>query len=94
MQRYFSVRGVSVEPLEVDGSAHRRSGTPVGSKNDEAMVNPYCREIDKRKQAVDLKVTGEVSSSGRMASVGPALGCLDRGSVAECRVWIESGFRL
>ena len=81
MRRYFSVRGVRVEPLEVDVSAHRRSGTTVGSKTDEAMVNPYCREIDKRKQAVDLKVTGEVSSSGRMASVGR--------NVAECRVQVK-----
>ena len=58
----------------------------MGSKNDEAIVNPCCREIDKRKQAVALKVTGEVSSSGRMASVGR--------SVAGCSIWIESNFRL
>ena len=56
----------------------RQNGTTVGSQNGETMVNPCCREIDKRKQAVDLKVTGEVSSSGRMASVGRY--------VAECRV--------
>ena len=43
-------------------------------------------EVDKGKQAVDLKVTREVSSSGRMASVGRY--------VAECSVWIESDFRL
>ena len=68
------------------GFAYRRNGTTVGSQNDETMVNPCCREIDKRKQAVDLKVTREVSSSGRMASVGRY--------VAECSVWIESDFRL
>jgi hypothetical protein len=68
----------------VDGSTHRRSGTTVGNKNGETVVNPCCREIDKRKQAVDLKVTGEVSPSGRMASVGRY--------VAECRVRVESDF--
>ena len=50
------------------GFAYRRNGATMGSKNDETMVNPCCREIDKRKQAVDLKVTGEVSSPGRMAA--------------------------
>ena len=58
----------------------------MGSKDDEAMVNPCCREIDKRKQAVDIKVTGEVSPSGRLASVGR--------HVAECRVRVKSDFRL
>lgn len=82
----FQCAVLAYNPLEVDGSAHRRSGTTVGSKNDEALVNPCCREIDKRKQTVDLKVTGEVSSSGRMVSVGRP--------VAECRVWIESDLRL
>ena len=58
----------------------------MGSKDDEAVVNPRCREIDKRKQAVDLKVTGEVSPSGRLASVGRY--------VAEYRVQVKRDFRL
>lgn len=70
----------------MDGTAHRRSDTAVGDKDDAIVVNPCCREIDKRKQAVDLKVTGEVSLSGRMANVGKY--------VAECRVRIESDFSL
>jgi len=56
----------------------------VGNKDGETVVNPCGREVDKRKQAVDLKVTGEVSPSGRMAIVGRY--------VAECRIWVEMNF--
>ena len=70
----------------MDGSAHGRGGTTVGNKDDEALVNSCCGEIDKRKQAVDLKITGEVSSSGRMAGVGR--------NVAECSIRVESNFCL
>ena len=68
------------------GIDYMRNSTTVGSQNYVTMAKPRCREIDKRKQAVDLEVAGEVSSSGRMASVGR--------DVAECSVRIESGFRL
>lgn len=60
------------------------SDTEVGNKDGETVVNPCGREVDKRKQAVDLKVTGEVSPSGRMAIVGRY--------VAECRIWVEMNF--
>ncbi len=66
----------------MDGAAHRRIGAAVGGKDDAVVVDSCCREIDKGKQAVDLKVTGEVSSSGRMAGVGR--------HVAECGVRLES----
>ena len=78
--------GVSVQSFEVDGAAYRGSDTTVGSKDDETVVNPCSREIDKRKQAVDIKVTREVSPSGRMASVGR--------HVAECSVRVERDFCL
>ena len=68
----------------MDDSAHRRSGTTGGNNNDETVVNPCCREIDTRKQAVDLKVTEEVSPSGRMAGVGR--------HVTECCIRVESDF--
>ena len=80
------MRGVSVQSFEVDGAAYRGSDTTVGSKDDETVVNPCSREIDKRKQAVDIKVTREVSPSGRMASVGR--------HVVECRVRVERDFCL
>lgn len=76
--------GVSVQPLEVDGAACRWSDTTLGSKDDEAVVNPCGREIDKRKPVVDIKTTGKVSPSGRMVDVGR--------HVTECRVWIEIDF--
>ena len=54
----------------------------MGSKDDETVVNPCRMEIDKRKQAVDIKALREVSSSGRMAGVGR--------NVAERRVQVKS----
>src|SRR3989304_7502331 len=80
MRHYFTVR-IGVQSFEVDGTACRRSDTAVGNKDGETVVNPCGREVDKRKQAVDLKVTGEVSPSGRMAIVGRY--------VAECRIWVD-----
>ncbi len=70
----------------VDGSAHGRGGTTVGNKDDEALVNLCCGEIDKRKQAINSKVTGKVFPSGRMASVGRY--------VTGCRVRVKSDFCL
>ena len=58
----------------------------MGNKDDETVVNPCGREINKRKQAVDIKVTGEIFASGRMASVGR--------HVAGCRIWVERNFCL
>ena len=66
----ISVCRVSIPSFEVDGTAYRRSDTPLGNKDDEIVANSCRRKIDKKKQAVDLKVTGEVSPSGRMAHVG------------------------
>lgn len=40
----------------MDGAADRRSGTTVGNKDDETVVNSCCREIDKGEQAVDFEV--------------------------------------
>ena len=66
----------------MNGAAHGRDDTTVGSKDDETVVNPCCWEINERKQAVDLKITGEVSSSGGVAKVGR--------HVSECSVRVES----
>ena len=70
----------------MDGAADGRSGTAVGNKDDEAVVNPCCREIDKGEQAAGLKVTREVSLSGRMAGMGR--------HVAECRIWVKGNWCL
>ena len=76
-EEYTTKRGEKTAENQDGDEWEGINGTTVGSKNDlsacnaqagEAMVNPCCREIDKRKQAVDLKVTGEVSSPGRMAA--------------------------
>lgn len=80
------MRGVGIQSLEVDGAVDGRSGTAVGNKDDEAVVNPCCRKIDKGKQAVGLKVTREVPLSGRMAGMGR--------HVAEGRIWIEGNWCL
>lgn len=64
------------QSFEVDGTAYRRSDTTLGNKGDEIVANSCRREIDKKKQAVDIKVTVEVSPSGRMARVGRhVIGC-------------------
>lgn len=76
----------SIQSFEMDGDAYRRCGTTMGSKDGEIVVNPCGRETDNRKQAVDLKVTGEISPSGRMAGMGR--------HVAEGRIWIEGNWCL